>query len=92
MGGELKVPTIDGKGAMAQIKAGTQTGSRIRLKGKGMPILKSSGFGDLYVDLRVITPTNLSDRQKELLREFSGLEQEKDDGFLSKIKRFLGDD
>lgn len=93
LGGELKVPTIDGKGAMAQIKAGTQTGTRIRLKGKGMPVLRGSGFGDLYVDLRVVTPTNLSDRQKELLREFSGLEKNKgDDGFLSKIKRFLGDD
>ena len=93
LGGELKIPTIDGKGALAQIKAGTQTGTRIRLKGKGMPILRSGSFGDLYVDLKIVTPTNLTDRQKELLREFSGLEQNKDDdGFFAKIKRFLGDD
>ena len=53
-----------------KVASGTQPGQRVRLKGKGMPILRSKDFGDLYVQLDVETPQSLSKRQRELLEEF----------------------
>ena len=90
LGGEILVPTIDGKGETVKIKPGLQTGDDMKLKGKGMPILRTPSFGDLYVIFRVETPTNLTQKQKELLREFVAAghnNQSACDDFLSKIKK-----
>ena len=58
---------------MFKIPAGTQTGKTFRLKGKGAPNVRGYGHGDQHVKVRVITPTKLTDRQKELLKEFNQL-------------------
>jgi molecular chaperone DnaJ len=70
LGGEIEVPTIDGKRARVQITEGTQTGKQFRLKGKGMPVLRSNQHGDMYIQTTVETPVNLTRRQRELLKEF----------------------
>ncbi|MDY6865714.1 MAG: molecular chaperone DnaJ [Halobacteriota archaeon] len=69
LGGEINVQTIDGKMAKIKIPSGTQTHTRFRLKGKGMPRLNSKGRGDLHVQVIVETPKKLSKKQKELLKE-----------------------
>jgi molecular chaperone DnaJ len=70
LGGEFEVPTLDTSRARVKVPAGTQPGQRVRLKGKGMPVLRSRDLGDLYVQLDVETPQNLNRRQRELLEEF----------------------
>lgn len=69
LGGEVEVPTLDGR-VKLNIPKETQTGRRMRVKGKGMKSLRSSATGDLYCHIVVETPVNLTDRQKELLEEF----------------------
>lgn len=91
VGGDIEVPTIDGKKARVAIPEGAQTGKQFRLKNKGMPVLRSSQHGDMYIQVTVETPVNLTRRQRELLREF-----EKDahhnspesDGFFAKARAF----
>ena len=90
LGGEFEVPTLDAARARVKVAPGTQPGQRVRLKGKGMPILRTKDLGDLYVQLDVETPQNLSKRQRELLEEFDK-ESTKDnsptsDGFFAKLK------
>jgi len=92
LGGELEAPTIDGGRTRVKVPSGVQTGKRLRLRGKGMPALQRPGqVGDLYIELVVETPVNLTSRQKELLREF---EKEAHDNspesrdFFSKVKSF----
>ena len=72
LGGEVEVPTLDGK-VKLNIPKETQTGRRMRIKGKGLKSLRSSAVGDIYCHILVETPTNLTDRQKELLEEFGRL-------------------
>lgn len=70
LGGEIRINTVDGD-VLYEVKPGTQTGTRIRLKGKGVPSLRNKSIrGDQYVDLVVQTPTGLSAEAKELLRQF----------------------
>jgi len=92
MGGNIEVPTLDGGRAKVAIPEGTQPGRQFRLKGKGMPVLRSAQRGDLYVELAVETPVRLTKRQKELLREFeteSGAgTQPEAEGFLARLKEF----
>lgn len=71
LGGEVEVPTIDGSRTKVTIPAGTQNGSRFRLKGKGMSILRSSTRGDMQVEAFVEVPVKLNRKQKELLEEFA---------------------
>ena len=71
LGGEIEAPTIDGGRVTVKIPAGAQTGKRFRLRAKGMSILRRPERGDLYVDLYVETPTKLTGRQKDLLKEFA---------------------
>jgi molecular chaperone DnaJ len=71
LGGTIEVPTIDGKRVKVTIPAGTQTGQQFRLKGKGMSILRSPARGDMFVEVTVETPVNLSKKQKDLLQEFA---------------------
>ena len=70
VGGEFKVPTLDGTEAKVKVPEGTQTGKQFRLRGKGMPVLRSRDVGDLYIQVVVETPQNLTKRQRELLMEF----------------------
>ncbi|WP_019119955.1 molecular chaperone DnaJ [Brevibacillus massiliensis] len=93
LGDEIEVPTVDGR-VKLKIPAGTQTETYFRLRGKGVPHLRGSGRGDQHVKVRVVTPTKLSEKQKELLREFadlgSGVPQEvphNDESFFDKVKR-----
>ncbi len=72
LGGTVEVPTIDGKRMKVSIPAGTQTGQQFRLKSKGMTILRQQNRGDMYVEVTVETPVNLTKKQKELLQEFAG--------------------
>uniref|UniRef100_UPI0037BE7720 DnaJ C-terminal domain-containing protein n=1 Tax=Exiguobacterium sp. TaxID=44751 RepID=UPI0037BE7720 len=77
-----------------KILAGTQTGSRFRLRGNGLPNVRSGHHGDQYVNVVVITPKNLTERQKELLREFNEISDEKGveeqhEGVFSRIKTFF---
>jgi molecular chaperone DnaJ len=93
LGGEFEVPAIDGRKARVKVPGGTQTGSRFRLSGKGMPVLRAKQTGDMYVQVAVETPQNLSKRQRELLAEFEKLSSEdtqpESAGFFSRVKEFL---
>ncbi|MBM6595019.1 molecular chaperone DnaJ [Microvirga pudoricolor] len=93
MGGEFDVPTMDGSDAKVKVPEGTQSGKQFRLKGKGMPVLRSRDVGDLYIQVVVETPQNLTKRQRELLMEFDG-ECSKENhpessGFFSRVREFF---
>jgi molecular chaperone DnaJ len=91
LGGEIEVPTIDGKKARVSVAEGAQTGKQFRLKGKGMPVLRSSQAGDMYIQVNVETPVNLSRRQKEILKEFGSEARNnspESEGFFAKAKAF----
>jgi len=93
LGGEFEVPTIDGGRTRVKIPEGTQTGKRLRLQNKGMPVLRSKSRGDMYVQVAVETPQKLSKRQKELLAEFekssSQENQPETSGFFAKMREFF---
>lgn len=73
LGGELIVDTFDGK-AKLKVAPETQTGTKVKLKGKGLPVYKSEGnFGDLYITYNITLPTNLTEKEKELFDELSKL-------------------
>ncbi|CAN5559802.1 molecular chaperone DnaJ [soil metagenome] len=91
MGGEIEVPTIDGKKARVAVPEGAQTGKQFRLKGKGMPVLRSSQAGDMYIQVTVDTPVNLSRKQRELLKEFekeAANNSPESEGFFAKARTF----
>ena len=94
LGGEVEVPTIDGAKSQVKIPSGAQSGRRFRLSGKGMPVLRSKQTGDMYVQVVVETPQNLTKRQRELLAEFEKLSsretQPESAGFFAKVKDFFG--
>ncbi len=95
LGGQIEVPSIDGSRARVTIPPGTQTGRQFRLKGKGMPVMRGAGVGDLYINAMVETPMNLTKRQKELLQEFEAAggtnNSPESEGFFSKVKEFWDD-
>lgn len=95
LGGEIEVPSIDGSRAKVKIPAGTQTGDQFRLRAKGFSVLRSTERGDMYIQVAVETPQNLTRRQRELLEEF---EREGDghatgspesEGFFAKVAKFF---
>ncbi|RFU71674.1 molecular chaperone DnaJ [Peribacillus saganii] len=96
LGDEIEVPTLHGK-VKLKVPAGTQTGTRFRLKGKGVPNVRGYGQGDQHIVILVVTPTNISEKQKQLLREFADISgqvvpNEQEESFFSKVKRaFKGD-
>lgn len=71
LGGDIEIPTIDGGRSKIKVSEGSQTGKRLRLRGKGMSVLRSDKRGDMYIELAVETPSGLSKRQRELLEEFA---------------------
>ncbi|HQT46651.1 MAG: molecular chaperone DnaJ [Acidocella sp. 20-63-7] len=95
LGGEVEVPTIDGTAARVKIPAGTQTGEQFRLRGKGFSVLRSTQRGDMYIQVAVETPQNLTRRQRELLEEFQNEAKShtsgspEHDGFFAKVKEFF---
>ncbi|MFZ4762364.1 MAG: molecular chaperone DnaJ [Alphaproteobacteria bacterium] len=96
LGGEIEIPTIDGTMTNINLPAGTQTGQQFRVRGRGMSVLKSNARGDLYVDIQVETPVNLTKRQQELLHEFAHGEEAdnispESSNFFSRVKEFWND-
>ncbi len=96
LGGEIEIPTIEGGFETIKIQPGSQTGSRYRIKGKGMSVLHSNTRGDMMIELDVRVPTNLTNEQKTLLKQFADLEGEANtfdgsEGFFSKVKRVWDD-
>jgi molecular chaperone DnaJ len=91
LGGDIEVPTIDGGRSRVKVPPGSQSGKQMRLRSKGMPMLRGGGHGDMYIELAVETPVNLTQRQKELLMEFDRLSEENNPeskNFFSKVKSF----
>jgi len=96
LGGAIEVPTIEGGRAKVTITPGTQTGDQFRLRGKGMTQLGSAARGDLYIQVAVETPMNLTKRQQELLRAFEEEAEKAGDrsspesaGFFAKVREFF---
>ncbi|QSX34585.1 molecular chaperone DnaJ [Shewanella avicenniae] len=97
LGGEIEVPTLDGK-VNLKIPAETQTGRMFRLRGKGVKSVRSSAVGDLLCKVVMETPVNLSEKQKELLREFEATltgearkHSPKAEGWFDGVKKFFQD-
>lgn len=95
LGDEIEIPTLTGK-VKLRIPEGTQTATYFRLKGKGVPRIRGYGQGDQHVKVVVVTPSHLSDEQKQLIRDFAGLSgektHEKNQSIFEKMKKaFLGD-
>ena len=91
LGGDIEVPTIDGGRSRVKVPAGAQSGKQMRLRGKGMPALRGGLTGDMFIELAVETPVNLTGKQKELLREFAQLSKDNNpesSGFFDKVKSF----
>jgi molecular chaperone DnaJ len=91
LGGDIEVPTIDGGRSRVKIPGGSQSGRQMRLRSKGMPALRGGGHGDMFIELAVETPVNLTSRQKELLREFEAMSEDNNPeskSFFSSVKGF----
>lgn len=94
LGGSIEIPGLDGERHSIDIPAGIQSGKQLRKRGAGMPVLQGRGSGDLVVEVSVETPSKLSARQKEILREFqeteTGDEFPGSRGFFDKVKDVFG--
>ncbi|MEO1719448.1 MAG: molecular chaperone DnaJ, partial [Pseudomonadota bacterium] len=96
LGGQIDVPTVEGGVTRVKVPEGTQSGKQFRLKSKGMPVLRSKMTGDLYIQVEVETPKNLSKKQRELLEEFDQLSKSENNspdsnGFFAKVGSFFAD-
>ncbi len=93
LGGAFEVTTLDGTQTRVKVPEGTQNGRQFRLKGKGMPVLRQPAVGDLYIQVAVETPQNLTRRQRELLEEFETLSSKENSpqssGFFNRMKDFF---
>ena len=93
LGGKFDVTTLDGTKSRVTIPEGTQSGKQFRLKGKGMPVMRSSQTGDLYIQILIETPQKLTKRQRELLQEFEQISSKENNpessGFFAKMKEFF---
>lgn len=93
LGGKFEVTTLDGSKSRVTVPEGTQSGKELRMRSKGMPVMRSSQKGDLYIRIAVETPQHLSRRQKELLEEFQKISSNENNpessGFFSKMKGFF---
>ncbi len=85
LGTSIEIPTIDGGKAKIKIPSGTQSGKQFRLKSKGMPLMRGSGTGDLYVQVNTEVPVSLNKEQKELLEKFREIENEKSNPSIKKF-------
>jgi molecular chaperone DnaJ len=93
LGGQFDVVTLDGTKTRVKVPEGTQSGKQFRLRSKGMPVLRSQQSGDLYIQVAIETPQNLTKRQRELLTEFEQLSSKENSpessGFFSRMKDFF---
>ncbi|PLX41546.1 MAG: molecular chaperone DnaJ [Hyphomicrobiales bacterium] len=93
LGGSFEAPTIDGGRTRVKVPEGTQSGKQFRLRGKGMPVLRSKQVGDLFIQVGVEIPVHLSRKQKALLKEFEELSSDKNSpqssGFFARVKDFF---
>jgi molecular chaperone DnaJ len=93
LGGQIEVPTVEGVPTRVKIPEGSETGKQFRVKGKGMPVLRSNVSGDMYIQVEVETPKNLTRRQRELLEEFDRESHKETSpesaGFFSRVKDFF---
>ena len=93
LGGQIEVPTIDGGKTRVKIPEGTESGKQFRLKEKGMPVLRSKQQGDLYIQVEVETPKNLTRKQRDLLKEFEKASNASTSpastGFFARVKEFF---
>jgi molecular chaperone DnaJ len=93
LGGNIDVPTVDGSQTRVKVPEGTESGKQFRLKGKGMPVLRSKVVGDMYIQVEVETPKNLTRKQRDLLeafeRESNRETSPQSAGFFSKVKEFF---
>ena len=91
LGGDIEVPTIDGGRSRVKIPSGSQSGRQMRLRNKGMPSIKSSQIGDMFIELAIETPVNRTSRQKELLCEFEAMSEDNNPeskSFFSTVRSF----
>ena len=92
LGDEVKVPTLDGE-VILTVPEGTQDGKQFRMKEKGVKNVHGYGYGDLFVNINVVTPTKLSEKQKSLMREFAELSgeeiEEQPSNFKERARRFF---
>jgi len=90
LGDEIEIPTLHGK-VKLKIPAGTQTGTKFRLRGKGVPNVRGYGVGDQHIVVKIVTPKKLTEKQKQLLREFADISgetfDEQEDSFFDKVKK-----
>ncbi|WP_338451565.1 molecular chaperone DnaJ [Niallia oryzisoli] len=91
LGDEIEVPTLHGK-VKLKVPSGTQTGTKFRLRGKGVPNVRGRGTGDQHIIVKVITPTKLTEKQKQLLQEFAEIsggvpKDDQEEGFFGKVRR-----
>ncbi len=93
LGGQIEVPTLEGASTRVKVPEGTESGKQFRLKGKGMPVLRSKVTGDMYIQVDVETPKNLTRRQRELLEEFEKESHKETSpesaGFFTRVKDFF---
>ncbi|WP_321332635.1 molecular chaperone DnaJ [Breoghania sp.] len=93
LGGQFEVPTVEGGKTRVKVPEGTQAGKQFRLRGKGMPVMRSSQYGDMYIQVTVETPQNLTKRQRELLQEFEEVSSKENNpestGFFARVKDFI---
>ena len=93
LGGQIEVPTLEGTTTRVRVPEGSESGKQFRLKGKGMPVLRSKVTGDMYIQVEVETPKNLTRRQRELLEEFEKESHRETSpesaGFFSRVKDFF---
>ncbi|MCR9237870.1 MAG: molecular chaperone DnaJ [Alphaproteobacteria bacterium] len=93
LGGQFDVPTVDGGKTRVKVPDGSQSGKQFRLRGKGMSVLRAKQRGDMYIQIAVETPSNLSKRQRELLQEFekesSADNNPQSHGFFARMRDFF---
>jgi molecular chaperone DnaJ len=93
LGGSFEVATLDGTQTRVKVAEGSQHGRQFRLKSKGMPVMRQPNFGDLYIQVAVETPQNLTKRQRELLEEFEKISSKdnspQSSGFFARMKDFF---
>ena len=96
LGGTIEVPAIDGSRARVTLPPGTQSNRQFRLKNKGMRILRSNARGDMYIEVTIETPVDLTKRQRELLQDFEEAGKGRrtspeSEGFFTRVKEFWDD-
>ncbi|MCQ8782246.1 molecular chaperone DnaJ [Mangrovibrevibacter kandeliae] len=93
LGGSFEVTTLDGAKTRVKVPDGTQTGKQFRVRGKGMPVLRTQQSGDLFIQVTIETPQSLSRRQRELLEEFEQISSSENSpqstGFFARMKDFF---